>query len=785
MPRARRRRSILVAISAAVLLGGVTLLFAWEPLAVSDDPLVRMPGTQPADGVSLEAPDRCLNCHADYDSAVEPGFNWQGSMMAQAARDFLFFSCLTVAAQDSIWAIGRPNATDICLRCHSPAGWLGGRSDPTNASALTGADFDGVSCDSCHRQYDPFFQTTWDGSREGSDWVGYWDETDASATPSSPAADETHTADAAEASLVDLFNGLPFYESNLPHDPAYTEAGSGQYFVSTQSDKRASFADAAAKHKMLYSRFHKSKYFCSTCHDVSNPVLANLAFDGTPPGDGSTVLPTEENPAYAYLHVERTFSEFMLSDYGLQGGAPGIGPFDPSVFETSLANNWIARCQDCHMRDVTGVACDKTGSIVRPDGSVEHPKSGLPLHDLTGGNAWVPWVLASTVPGSPNYDAVNESLLDQGPAVLTLDLTQGLALDPTALLDAVTRAKQQLAWAAAIQNLAYDPATGAVSLRIQNQTGHKLISGFPEGRRMFLNIRVYSEETLIWEVNPYDQEAGTLKGLGATYSDPDGTLPEPRPLASVEAYEDWVVPDPQPLGPNEVYEDALVFEVHPSSSLTGESKSFHFALADGRYKDNRIPPKGFRIDEAASRLSVPAWTGQEDPDYFTAAEYAGGYDDIEIDVATGGDEVEVHLYYQTTSREYVEFLRDEINGSASTLDSPTPSGEPEAYIVQSDPWFGQLKAWGTTLWSLWKHNKDVDGAAPVEMAEAELQVGTFTHEPTTPPGGEPGPAIEEVPSGDLGPDERQPQGPLVRRSREPERAASGAPESGTRREPPL
>ncbi|MFN2196699.1 MAG: phosphoglycerate kinase, partial [Anaerolineales bacterium] len=42
---------------------------------------------------------------------------------------------------------------------------------------------------------------------------------------------------------------------------------------------------------------------------------------------------------------------------------------------------------------------------------------------------------------------------------------------------------------------------------------------------------------------------------------------------------------------------------HPSSSLTGEDETFHFALATGRYKDNRIPPKGFRIGEAADRLS--------------------------------------------------------------------------------------------------------------------------------------------------------------------------------------
>ena len=158
-------------------------------LAVVDDPLVRMPGTQPGQA-TLEGPNRCLNCHAGYDQAVEPGFNWKGSMMAQSARDFLFWACLTVAGQDSIWALGTPNAVDICERCHFPKGWLEGRSDPPNASAMTGADYDGVQCDFCHSLYDPFFETTYQGTREGNDWLSYWDETNASDTPSQAAARE-------------------------------------------------------------------------------------------------------------------------------------------------------------------------------------------------------------------------------------------------------------------------------------------------------------------------------------------------------------------------------------------------------------------------------------------------------------------------------------------------------------------------------------------------------------------------------------------------------------------
>ncbi|MCX7771015.1 MAG: cytochrome c family protein, partial [Proteobacteria bacterium] len=269
-----------------VLLIIISLIFAfsaysWTPLSVKDDPLVRMPGSQPPpeNMPDVEGATRCTNCHGSYNITVEPAFNWKGSMMAQAGRDFLFWSCLTVAAQDSIYAIGRPNATDICLRCHMPDGWLAGRSDPTNGSAMRGTDFDGVSCDFCHSKFDPFFESTYNGTREGSDWLNYWDETNQSSTSSRIFAYNTYIEDLRLSKTIKLFNGSYFYNNNLlPF--GYLENGAGQYFVDDNRGKRGPFADASARHPMYYSRYHKSKYFCSTCHDVSNPVLANLILGG-------------------------------------------------------------------------------------------------------------------------------------------------------------------------------------------------------------------------------------------------------------------------------------------------------------------------------------------------------------------------------------------------------------------------------------------------------------------------------------------------------------------------
>jgi hypothetical protein len=283
-------------------------------IPVKDDPLVRMPGTQPGQ-VSLESPNRCMNCHAGYNESVEPGFNWQGSMMAQSARDFLYFATVTVAAQDAMWVTGNANATDICLRCHFPKGWLEGRSDVTNASQMTGADWDGVQCDFCHRMYDPFFEDTYTGNGISTDWLGYWDE---EGPLSQPAAAEAYAADATEAATVSTFNGNPFYDAlNQPiakesvvvtadyTTSGYKEATSGQFFIAADSAKRASFADAEARHQMLYSRYHKSEEMCATCHAVSNPILANLTLPATADG----LLPTEANFAGSYMHVERTYSE--------------------------------------------------------------------------------------------------------------------------------------------------------------------------------------------------------------------------------------------------------------------------------------------------------------------------------------------------------------------------------------------------------------------------------------------------------------------------------------------
>src|SRR5574341_1602074 len=132
---------VKVLVAAAAFVFAVSAL-ASVPTTLND---FFFPGSQPGQSGQMETPDKCDNCHGGYNRAVEPAFNWRGSMMAQAARDPLFFACMAIANQDA------PQSGDLCIRCHSPKGWLEGRSVPTNGSALTSEDREGIMCHFCHK----------------------------------------------------------------------------------------------------------------------------------------------------------------------------------------------------------------------------------------------------------------------------------------------------------------------------------------------------------------------------------------------------------------------------------------------------------------------------------------------------------------------------------------------------------------------------------------------------------------------------------------------------------
>jgi hypothetical protein len=60
-------------------------------------------GTQPPILQPIQDPSGCEGCHGHYDGAanIEPWNTWAGSMMAQAARDPIFWAALDAAASSA------------------------------------------------------------------------------------------------------------------------------------------------------------------------------------------------------------------------------------------------------------------------------------------------------------------------------------------------------------------------------------------------------------------------------------------------------------------------------------------------------------------------------------------------------------------------------------------------------------------------------------------------------------------------------------------------------------
>lgn len=151
------------------------------------------------------------------------------------------------------------------------------------------------------------------------------------------------------------------------------------YVVDSNNTKRGPFSDPFAQHGSYYSPFHLDAALCGTCHDVSNPVLSKQP-DGTyAPNAMNTPAPSSD--PYTHFPVERTYSEWLKSAYNTPTG----------IYAPQLGGNktYVSTCQDCHMRTVTGVGCNRPGAPVRTD---------LPLHDLTGGNTFIPKLVANLYP---------------------------------------------------------------------------------------------------------------------------------------------------------------------------------------------------------------------------------------------------------------------------------------------------------------------------------------------------------------------------------------------------
>ncbi len=352
---------------------------------------------------------------------------------------------------------------------------------------------------------------------------------------------------------------------NLPP----SEFGNGQYVIDPSGRLRGPFTDTVAPHLVAVSPFHQEAALCGTCHDVSNPALERDGMGGYAPNalDEPAADPSPRN----LMPLERTYSEWFHSDYNTPGG----------VYAPNLGGNrdFVSSCQHCHMRAVTGPGCNFPNAPIRDD---------LPLHDITGGSTWVPQLVAMLYPGEVNVTAIQAG---------------------------IERARRMLQNAA---TLAASQTGARLDVTVTNETGHKLPTGYPEGRRVWLNVRFYDQSgALLKESGHYDA------GLGALHHDAEA----------------------------KVYEVELGLDEN-MAKLTGlpAGPSFHFVLNNQVLKDNRIPPRGFTNAAYDNFGGTPVGAAYADGQY---------WDDTRYRIPADATRAEIRLYYQSTRRELIEFLRDE------------------------------------------------------------------------------------------------------------------------------
>jgi hypothetical protein len=480
----------------------------------------------------------CINCHRfeddqNPDEIVPPYNNWVTSMMAQSSRDPIFHASMTIANQDA------NDVGTLCLRCHAPGGFIQGRAMPSDGSALIDDDFDGVSCDICHRTVDPIFSTD------------------------NPIEDVDILADLASS-------------GDLPWQP-----GNANYIIDPVSSRRSPLDDDEIQNMhgvdMLQSPHHEEAAFCGTCHDVSNPALS-LQSDGTYMSNAMGAAHPTGN-IHEMMPEQRTYSEWLNSSFATPEGVI----FADGRFTDNNGGNAVNSCQDCHMPRNFGAIC------VYWEIETVGLRDNVPEHSFVGSNSWVLGAVRNL------YD----------------DYETGLSEESVALNHTRTESLMQKA-----SDMELSQAGELLQVRITNWTGHSLPTGYPEGRRMWLNVTFLDDNgNTIMEHGSYDWSTADL-----------------------------VTDD------TKVYE-TLVGLTPGMAKTTGLSsgKSFHLVLNNVVLSDNRIPPLGFTNAAFEAIQSAPVDYSYEDGQHWDDTEYA---------IPKNAAQAVVTLYHQTTTKEYIEFLRD-------------------------------------------------------------------------------------------------------------------------------
>ena len=224
--------------------------------------------------------------------------------------------------------------------------------------------------------------------------------------------------------------------------------------------------------------------------------------------------------------------------------------------------------------------------------------SCLPAHTLVGGNTWAPRLLQDT------------------------RWRLNAAEDATVLEQSMLAAADMLRKAATLTvTLDLSGTQPTATVRIINTSGHKLPTGYAEGRRMWLTVRAFDA-------------AGSQVYVSGAYAAATGILAEDPDLKVYEV------------------KQGLTPELATGLGKT-PGESFHFVLNNSVVKDNRIPPRGYTVAAFDEVGLLPVGAVYTDGQFWDETVYPLPADAVAMTAV---------LYYQTASREYVEFLR--ANGGA-------------------------------------------------------------------------------------------------------------------------
>jgi len=270
----------------------------------------------------------------------------------------------------------------------------------------------------------------------------------------------------------------------------------------------------------------------------------------------------DRTPSGSVMPFERTYSEWRDSNFS-----------DPNSPD-------FASCQDCHMKKYQGTPATIGNGQERE----------LASHRLVGANTIAPLMTAYL---NPQLD------LDAA-AIATANEARLLLSEESALLDAIS--------------LEQTPEGPALKVRVENITGHKLPTGYAEGRRMFLSHSV--------------QFADGSEGIRKGEIDPSTGSFTPGEEAT------------------KIYEILL-------GGGEKETHNFHLIRVNKVLKDNRIPPRGFRPNNETAPVAA-------NYDELSPGVLAH-YNDTLLplgDVRCWPALVTVRLNFQEVTGEYYRFLRD-------------------------------------------------------------------------------------------------------------------------------